>query len=218
MKSLILTLMMILSLGTLSAQTTEGQLTYKMEFSSDNPQMAAAIPMMAGSIMQLYFMKDKSATDVTMGSFMKMKSVMDTKADKGILLMEVMGQKIANNIESISKKKVDTDKIGKPVATNETKKILGFNCKKYVIKDPEGKGDDSVLWVTTDIKTTLAGQEQFANGLDGVPLEFSTMQQGMNVHFEATSFVKTVSPSTFNLTIPEGYKVMTEEEMARMGG
>jgi len=217
MKSLFLTLMMVLSLGTLSAQTTEGQITYKMEFSSDNPDMAMALPMMQGSTMELYFMKDKSAADVAMGSIMKMKSVMDAKADKGIILMDVMGQQIANNIESISKTKVDTDKVGKPVKTSETKKILGFNCTKYVVKDPAGKSEDSVLWVTTDIKTSLAGQKQFTNGLEGVPLEFSTMQQGMSVHFEATDFKKTVDPAIFSTVIPEGYRVMTEEEIKRMG-
>lgn len=217
MKSLVLALLLIISIGKFSAQTTEGQITYKMDFSSDNPEMAVALPMMQGSTMQLYFTKDKSAANVEMGSIMKMKSVMDTKLDKGIILIDVMGQQIANNIESISKTKVDTDKIGKPVLTSETKQILGFNCKKYTVKDPSGEGNDSVLWITTDIKTTLAGQKQFTNGLEGVPLEFSTMQQGMNVHFEATNFVKTLDHEVFSTKIPEGYKIMTEEEMKRIG-
>lgn len=208
---------MVLSLGSLSAQITEGQLSYKMEFSSDDPQMAAALPMMEGSTMLLQFMKDKSAADVTMGSFMKMNSIVDLKQDKGVILMDMMGQKIANNIESISKKKGDVDKLGKPVMTTETKKILGFNCKKYIVK---GSGDegDTILWITTDIKTSLMGQEQFSNGVDGVPLEFSTMQKGMKVRFEATKFDKNVNKDIFSLAIPEGYRVMTQEEMESMGG
>lgn len=218
MKSILFTLLFVLSMGTISAQITEGQLTYKMEFSSDDPQMSAAIPMMQGSTMQLYFAKDKSAADVSMGSFMKMKSVMDSKLDKGVILIDIMGQKVANNIESISKQKVDKEKIGKPVMTSETKKIIGFNCKKYVIKDETGNGNESVLWITTDIKTSLAGQDQFTNGIEGVPLEFSTVQQGMNVHFEASNFNKTVDSSNFSITIPEGYRVMTKEEIEKMGG
>ena len=209
---------MVLSLGSLSAQITEGQITYKMEFYSDDPQMAAAIPMMNGSTMLFQFMKDKSAADITMGSFMKMNSIVDMKQDKGVILMDVMGQKIANNIESISKSKKEDDKIEKPVKTSETKKILGFNCTKYVIKDESGKGEDTVLWITSEIKTSLMGQKQFASGIEGVPLEFSSIQQGMNVRFEATSFDKSVNKDAFSLTIPEGYRVMTQEEMESMGG
>lgn len=209
--------MFVLSVGTISAQTTEGQISYKLDFSSDNPEMAMALPMMQGSTMELYFAKDKSAANVTMGSMMTMKSVVDVKSDKGIILVDAMGQKIATKIESIKNSKNKAEKAPTPQATSETKKIIGFNCTKYIAKDTSGNGEDFVFWVTKELKTSLVGQEQFNSNIDGVPLEFSTMQQGMKVHFIATDFKKTVDANVFKIDVPEGYRVMTEDQMKGMG-
>lgn len=217
MKTLLLSLMLIFFVGNLSAQTTKGQITYKMEFSSDNPDMAMVLPMMQGSTLKLYFAKDKSTAEMEMGSFMKMKSVMDAKLNKGIILTEVMGQKIANNVESISDKFPAPKESDKLIKTSETKKIIGFTCTKYVIKDKSGNGNDSTFWLTTEIKTSLVGQEQFSNKVEGVPLEFSSIQNGMNVRFEATNFSKTFDPEIFSLKIPEGYQIKTVEEMEKLG-
>lgn len=217
MKSILVTLLFVLSMGTISAQTTEGQISYKLDFSSDNPEMAMALPMMQGSTMELYFAKDKSAANVTMGSMMTMKSVVDVKLDKGIILVDAMGQKIATKIESVKNSKKKVENAPMPQATSETKSILGFTCTKYIAKDTTGAGEDFIFWVTKELKTSLIGQEQFNSNIDGVPLEFSTMQQGMKVHFIATDFKKTVDANVFKIDVPEGYRVMTEDQIKGMG-
>ena len=64
----------------------------------------------------------------------------------------------------------------------------------------------------------MVGQQQFVKADLGIPLEFSTSDDGMTMNFTATSFNKKVDPSIFKLDVPEGYNVMTEEELKQMGG
>ena len=75
------------------------------------------------------------------------------------------------------------------------------------------------MWIATDLKATLTGQQQFGNSkISGIPLEFSTVNNGMTIHFIATKYTKKVNKKIFSLKVPEGYTVMTEEELKSMGG
>ena len=187
MKHLLLSILFLAVAGTSIAQKT-GQISYALDFSSDNPDMAMAIPMMQGSTMELCFMPNKSKIDMTMGTFMKMNTVADTKTNKGLMLMEIMGNKTATELD-LSK----TDKEEKPEptveVTSETKDIVGFKCTKTIARDAEG--NEMIMWVATDLKASLKGQQQFGNGkINGVPLEFTTVNNGMTIHFLATKYTK----------------------------
>jgi len=214
MKQLLLSFLLLVTIKAATAQAT-GQISYKVDFSSDNPDMAMAITMMEGSSMDLYFMPDKARADVKMGALMDMNTINDTKQNKGLMLMSVMGQKIAVEM------KLSADKEGKktpPKATitKETKEIIGFKCTKATVPTEDGK--EMTVWFTTELNASLGSLEQFANiGVKGVPLEFSTVENGMTATFVATKFEKKVDEKVFSLAVPEGYTVMTEEEMEKMG-
>ena len=62
MKRILLSILFLATVGMSVAQT-KGQISYSMDFSSDNPDMAMALPMMQGSTMELYFMPGKSKVD-----------------------------------------------------------------------------------------------------------------------------------------------------------
>lgn len=212
-KSMFLAFILMLSTSKLFSQTTEGQISYKIEFTSDSPEMASAAMMLKDSWMELYFAKDKTAVDLKMGEMMKIKTAIDTKINKGIILMEVLGSKIATKIDQVKNK--EENSYQQAVATSETKNILGFKCKKYLQRD--SKGEELIIWATKDIDMNLVGQEQFANVEIGVPLEFSTNDEGMTMNFTATKFNIKVDPSIFKLDVPEGFTVMTEEELKGLG-
>lgn len=216
MKQILLSILFLATVGTSVAQT-KGQISYAMDFSSDNPDMAMALPMMQGSTMELYFMPGKSKVDMVMGTFMKMNTIIDIKGDKGLMLMEMMGSKMATEMKKISEAKAaENSEAPKVEVTTETKDIIGFKCTKTIIRDSEG--GETVLWVAKDLKTSLQGQQQFtAKGIEGAPLEFTTEKNGMTIHFIATKFQGSVNKNIFSLKIPEGYTVMTEEELKNMG-
>jgi len=139
MKHLLLSILFLAVVGTSKAKTTTGQISYAMDFSSDNPDMAMAIPMMQGSTMEMYFMPNKSKIDMTMGTFMKMNTIADTKANKGLMLMEVMGNKSATEMDlskTDSEAKADDSKIE---VTSETKDIRGYKCKKTIVRHEIGR-------------------------------------------------------------------------------
>lgn len=215
MKHLLLSILFLAVVGTSIAQTT-GQISYTMDFSSDNPEMAMAIPMMQGSTMELYFMPEKSKIDMTMGTFMKMNTVADTKAKKGLMLMEIMGNKTATEMD-LSKSEAEPKEEPKVEVTSETKDIVGYKCTKTIVRDAEG--NEVIMWVATDLKASLQGQQQFGNSkINGVPLEFTTAQNGMTIHFIATKFNKKVDKKVFSLAIPDGYTKVSEEDLKNMGG
>lgn len=211
----LLSLLVCFVFATMHAQTS-GQISYALDFSSDDPNMAMAIPMMQGSTMDLYFIPEKTKINMNMGTFMKMETVIDTKANKGLLLMEIMGSKTATELKDLSSEDADKTDKTKIETTTETKKIIGYTCTKTILRDD--KGNETILWITPEIKASLKGQKQFGTAaLNGTPLEFSAKNKGMNIHFTATKFEKTADPKIFSLVIPPGYKTMTEEELQKMG-
>jgi hypothetical protein len=215
MKHILTSILFLLTVSLSMGQTT-GQISYTMDFSSDNPDMAMAIPMMQGSTMEMYFMPKKTRIDMTMGTFVKMNNTVDVKADKGLLLMEVMGNKTATEL---TPSKTEKEKSATPPTievTSETKEIIGFKCTKMISRDAEG--NEVTMWVTSDLKAALNGQQQFANSnVNGVPLEFTAFNGGLNIHFIATAYNKKVSKKLFSLKVPEGYKIVTEEDLKTMG-
>lgn len=215
MRQLLLSILFLATVGASVAQT-KGQISYSMDFSSDNPDMAAALPMMQGSTMELYFMPGKSKVDMVMGAFMKMNTIVDVKADQGLMLMEMMGNKMATELKKISAKKAENTEEPKVETTSETKDIIGFKCTKTIVRDADG--GETIIWVAKDLKAVLAGQQQFtAKGIDGAPLEFTTEKNGMTIHFVATKYTENVDKKIFSLKIPEGYTVMTEDELKNLG-
>jgi len=214
MKHLLLSILFLAVVGTSIAQTT-GQISYSMDFSSDNPEMAMAIGMMQGSTMEMYFKPDKSKIEMTMGTFMKMNTIADVKANKGLMLMEVMGNKSATELD-LSKAETEKKEEPKVEVTSETKEIIGYQCTKTIVRDADG--NEAIMWIAKDLKASLKGQQQFGNSkIEGVPLEFSTVNNGMTIHFVATKFTKKVDKKIFKMDIPEGYTKVSEEDLKNMG-
>jgi len=199
-----------------STAQTKGTITYKMDFSSDNPDMAMALPMMQGSTMEISFVPEKSRASVKMGMIMTMNTITDAKTKKGLLLMEMMGSKNATFIDLSKDDKDSQANYTVEKTAPEFKNILGFKCKKFVLKDEAGS--EFVIWATTDLKIPTKGIEQLSQfSVDGFPLEFTLDSNGMKAYFLATNFDKNVDESIFKMDVPEGYTVLTEEELENMG-
>lgn len=196
------------------AQST-GKIIYDMTFSSDNPDMAMASSMLAGSKMTISFMPKKSKIEISMGMFGKFTTIADTKKKKVLMLVDMMGQKNAAE-DKVDKAKADSARASTTVRlVNETKVILGYTCKKAIVTDKEGK--EMIFWYTEDIKMDLSGQKQFNTNVPGVVLEFATNQNDMVISFLASSIEKTVDKKEFDMKIPEGYTLKTAEEMQMVG-
>lgn len=218
-------ILLTLSLSFLSfaffAQLKEGHVAYKIETSTDNPDMQMAIGMMQGSTMEVYFKDKLTRAEFKMGTMMTMTTVSnETTGDVLMLMSGMMGN---NAIKSNSKETAkDTVLNKKPkvdvVLTNETKVIEGYTCKKALITDEEGTV--STFWFTEEITAAKKGQSYLSEDVPGFPMQFEMNKSGMKMTMTVTKVETKVSGNSsdlFSFSIPAGYKEMSLDQMKQMG-
>ena len=72
------------------AQNMEGHISYKVEVSSDNPEIQPMLGMMNGSTLDLYFSDMNSRSEMKMGSIANTTTIMDLKTKKMLTLTSGM--------------------------------------------------------------------------------------------------------------------------------
>lgn len=230
--SIFVGLLLVSSNNVLTAQTVLNKGTITMEITdvkSDDPQMEMGLAALKGSQTELIFNEKQYVTNMDMmGGMISMKNVVNKGDNKMNLLMDAMGNKIwvesdldkaqnATEKEAISKSKITYDK-------KDTKIILGYNCYKMTLTNPEMDGMKLIGYVTSDIKTNaniIRGYEGVE--FEGYPLEY-TVENANPAFTMTTKAVKikdTVDEKQFILDT-KGYKKMTMDEfqkaMGSMGG
>jgi len=199
------------------AQMKKGTITYDMTFSSDNPDMAMAIGMMQGSKMTLSFMPGKSRSEVTMGTMGTMTTISDEKSKKILMLMDMMGMKYAINSDIEKKEEGNADNPDYKVEiTEETKEILGYKCKKAILTNPED-GSVITMWFTNDIVAYTDGHNYYNSDMPGFPMAITMNESEMSIDMTVTGVNKKVNKKVFDMTVPDGYEVKTQEELMMMG-
>ncbi len=195
----------------------EGKITFEIVINNAeemNDQMLAMMP----KEMVVYFKDGKSRGEMDMMGG-KIVSITDSKAGETITCMDMMGKK-----QAIKTTKADAEKDKSGLGdydvkiTDETKVIAGYSCKKAVItfKNKEDKEGTTEIWFTNELEAS--NSEKYAwKGIDGYMMEFGVDQKGMGMKFSCTEVKKqAVSDDLFK--IPEGYTVMTQEEVMKMYG
>lgn len=187
---------------------------YTITGSGDNEQVNQ---MLENASMTIYAADKLARVDLDM--MMNVQMMMNETKREGLMLMNVMGQKIAVTIDPDTYDDFEKQQAGakKEVKlTSAKKKILGYNCQLANVKDD--KGNNIAVWYTKEL-----GQISRASGysydLDGLPLEMDVVQNGIQMTFKATK-VSTDKPKAglFKMEIPEGYTEMTFEQLQKMGG
>lgn len=219
--SLLLTAL-VASCQLLTAQITEGHVSYNMEFNIDDPQAEMMASMMQGAKMELYFREGASTSVVSMGMVGTTTTISSSESKKSLTLMEGMMGNIAmwNEFEETTDETPEIPENLKITETNETKDILGHTCKKVIIQNTEDDGSESIIWFTEDVKVFKGGQSFLSANIQGFPLEFEMNFGGSTMKFIAQVFeteLDSVYEELFDMTIPEGFKEMTQEDMMKMG-
>jgi hypothetical protein len=105
----------------------------------------------------------------------------------------------------------------KVTKTNETTKIIGYNCTKYIAAVTEhGKTINQIFWTTKEIKdfdmkslikqrAGSANQQMFYEGVEGVPLKIEMVTPQGNMTMEALE-MKRESLSASDFVLPADYK------------
>ena len=209
-----------LLVNTLKAQVLEGHVVYTITTTTDNPDMQMVIGMMDGSKMEMYFSKDKTRSQMSMGALMNVTTISDNQTGDVVMLMDGMNGKSAIK-SNTADMKADSDSSNfKITLVDESKKILGYNCKKAISTDSEGY--ESIYWYTNDLVIAKKGQAYLNASVPGFPLEFDIYNNGIKMTMIASTFEEKIDKSLvknlFDMTIPADFPTITKEELLKTGG
>ena len=213
MKSICLTLFatIILTLSTW-AQSTGVHIKYNMSY-SESGLTKEELSMMPEET-EMWLKGDLVKMRMPMG--MGMQSDVIILKDKVVLLMDLMGNKLAMETSKtdVEKKTSKEKNASLKLVDGESKVIASYTCKKAILSTEGEK--DVIIWYTDKIKSNGAWYFQMQE-LKGFPLEFSMKTAEISVRMTAKELnMDAVSDDEFK--VPSDYKVMTQAEMMRMMG
>lgn len=224
MKKIIGLFLVISSLvnASILAQVTNGHISYKMDISSDDPDMAMAVSMMQGSKMEMYFKEKATRVEMSMGAMMNITSITNENSGDVLVLMSGMMGKNAVQTTIAETEKSNAEGMPKYDVTfsDETKVIEGYTCKKAILTDEEG--NENVFWYTEEITMSKKGQNYLNEQIPGMAMQYDMNNGGLKMTLTVTKVETTLdkksSKSLFEISIPEGYTVMTMDDLKMMGG
>lgn len=219
MKNLFLiTAFLITAVFSVYGQRTSGQVSYDIFVSTDDPQVQSWAENMEGSILELYFHDGKIKSEMFMGDFMTRVTTHHKGNDTALVLLDgPMGQIAMKSTEddmsdeqklAMSKRDVEL--------VDETKEIMGYECKKVIITGADDK--ESIVWYTTEIVPEYRGGQYLYEDIPGVPLEINSSWGKMDLKMVAFDYRKKIRKpeKVFSMEIPSGYVLKTAEEMKQM--
>jgi len=199
----------------------EGSITYSIAIEGDN-MPKEILQMFSGSEAKTFIKGDKRRIEMNM-AMQSTTSIIDSKKNTSITLMDFMGQKyLIRSTPEDMKKEEDAMPDYKINYTSETKEIAGYKCKKaeVTVKLQSGKDETFNVFVTDEIPYSEI--KNTYKGLKGFPLEYSMSQSGLKMTFSAKKVSKdNVSDTKFDVPT-DGYKEFNVEdfkkEMMKFGG
>jgi len=219
MKNLYFLLFTFLIQIQLNSQIQKGKLTFEIELTSEETELSSVLELLNGSQMIILFDKDKTRSEVTLGSMLSIATITDSSADVAIVLMDGISGKTALK-SSISEMEMILDTTETtPIYLEEYKNILGYNCQKVSLQDVFG--EETIFWVTNEIQVLKLGQHYLPNEIQGFPLEFEIINNGLKMKLSATQIEKSLIDIdydvVFNTYIPKDYKIVSKEQLFQLG-
>lgn len=198
----------------------EGAITYTVAFDSPdmNPMMKQ---MLDGSKLIIRFKGQAIRTEFDM-AMASTTTVVDNAQNKGIMLMNAMGNNIAvvMNEEDLKQQNRNPEDVN-ITYLDQTKEIAGYTCQKAVmdVKGQEGQSGQLTLYYTEEIRPENMNTQYTVEGMKGFPLEFEVNMQGTKVLMAAQEVTAgSQDASLFTTAVPEGYREMSMDDLQRMQG
>ena len=208
---LVIVLTLFLSLYS-RAQGPSGYIKYNMSY-AESSMTKEELEMMPAET-EMWFKGDLVKLRMPMG--MGMQSDVVILKDKVVLLMDLMGNKLAmeSTKAEVEKENSDTKKAVVKLIAGETKNIAGFDCKKAMLSTPGEK--DMIVWYSDKIKSNGSWYFQMSE-IKGFPLEFSMKTGEMSVRMTAKE-VRMENVGDTEFAVSSDYKLMTQADMMKMMG
>jgi len=211
--SIILIISSILfSCGGSSSDKTEGIILYKVTYPKMDKHNLMFDFMPDKMVMK--FKDDKYTTDLSAGMGMfKTNFIVDKEANEFSQLVKLInkkyvltlkGNEISKSMELLPKLNIDF--------TDETKKILNYNCKKAIITIDNEAKDVFTIFYTNEIAIESPNWCNQFKGIDGVMLEYQYEKYDVCMRLQAQK-IKFTKIDDSEFEINADYKSITEEKM-----
>jgi GLPGLI family protein len=207
----------VLSLNSAFSQgnvMNQGHLQYDIVVKALKPEQQQAADLLYGASMNIFFTPNNSRVDFSMGQMMTQTMIVDEKLDKAlsITLSKFGNFAVIGSLEEMKFFTKKQDTLSKVEFVNEEKVILGYKCKKALVKG--NNLEEVVYWYTEDIALNMEGQMIQNSLIPGVPLEFTANADGMSMSFKASNLEEKVEnmDSKFALVAPAGVNILTIEQ------
>ena len=205
---LIFTLLLACQSDLFAQSSFEGKIVYTITY-TDMPAEMKGYESMLPKDLTIFMKGNKSRVEQTqmMGKNI-IVSDMDNK--NGFMEMDMAGQKIRLNISTEDFEKEEN--IPSDIEyVNESKNILGYDCKKAIMKDDSGNVLMTVFYTN---KIINIAQKEFL-GLKGFPLQYRMTQENMTMEMTATDISKqSISDQSFEKSA--GYKDISQADLQKM--
>lgn len=178
-----------------------------------------------GSALDLYFSPDNFKMVIGMMGMIEMDTRMDTKKKKGLMLMDMMGQKKYKLITEDDMKADASDATAKMPEIrylDEYETIAGYKCQKALVEVEESE-KPIVVFFTEDLKMPDMFKDYMEQlnvaGIKGFPLGYEVEVEGEKITIKAIEVdTKKRTKDFYSIKIPEGYTEMTEDDVKVMPG
>ncbi len=137
---------------------TEGVITTKQTISSDNEMLKSQLSQMGEIVGTNYLNGSKSRVEVSNPMSGDVTVITDADTMKMLTLMDnpMLGKKYMNTSFEV------TEEMAKNITIKEgsnTKKVLGYDCKEYIVNVEQGGNKvEMIMFVTEKIKPVLNQQ------------------------------------------------------------
>lgn len=183
------------------AQITEGYIKFTMKVEGNQQDIASQ--MLSNTTVSIYFKKEKALMEMNTPAY-NMRTLTDNSGV--LLLMDAAGQKFytKKTKDDLAKEKL-SGKSAEPeiLYTNESKKILGYDCRKayLTIQSNRGMPNKMTIWCTEKIRNVPGIGPINADALTklkGMALEVEMEQSGIKSKMTATEIsTKPVADAAF---------------------
>jgi len=193
-----------------SSAQFEGKMTMKME-AAELPAEYQSMKSMFESTMTIYAKGKKSRLEATTAMTGTTITINDGDKGESVTCVDMMGQKMATKVAYDDSKQTPEDINAKFQKQEGTKVVAGYTCKKGLyISEANGMKQEMEVWYTEEIPNSKADMRE----IPGMVMDMTLTMQGIKLHTYVTEVKKEkVAAKLFEM--PEGYRVVTQEEMAK---
>lgn len=200
----------ILSSQKSLGQIKEGHFQYAILTTAVDTSLEARqkVGLMQNSKMDVFFTQNKSRIDFNIGTLSYSCIVVDHTIPRAMSLNKSSQGAVAVYLgKDVLNKTKEKDSTVRVELLNDTKTILGFECKKAIMYQG---GEITIYWYTDEIQIEKSGNPLLNENIPGFPMSFVKIADGMKIEYIVSNYESSIEHKevVFSLMIPEGYKLM----------